>query len=54
MITLVALDIAGTTVNEGGAVYRVLAEVVAEHGTPASDADIRRWMGPTSGRPSLP
>ena len=45
MITLVALDIAGTTVNEGGAVYRVLAEVVAEHGTPASDADIRRWMG---------
>jgi len=45
VITLVALDIAGTTVNEGGAVYRVLAEVVAEHGTPASDADIRRWMG---------
>lgn len=45
MIELVALDIAGTTVDEGGAVYRVLAEVVAEHGTPASDADIRRFMG---------
>ncbi|SHN43274.1 phosphonatase-like hydrolase [Cryptosporangium aurantiacum] len=45
MIRLVALDIAGTTVDEGGAVYRVLAEVVAEHGTPAADADIRRWMG---------
>ena len=45
MITLAALDIAGTTVDEGGAVYRVLAEVVADHGTPASDADIRRWMG---------
>lgn len=45
MIELVALDIAGTTVDEGGAVYRVLAEVVAEHGTPASDADVRRWMG---------
>jgi phosphoglycolate phosphatase len=44
-IELVALDIAGTTVDEGGAVYRVLAEVVAEHGTPAPDADIRRWMG---------
>jgi phosphonatase-like hydrolase len=45
MITLAALDIAGTTVDEGGAVYRVLAETVAEHGTPAADADIRHWMG---------
>ena len=45
MIALVALDIAGTTVAEGGAVYRVLADVVAEHGTPAADADVRRWMG---------
>lgn len=45
MISLVALDIAGTTVAEGGAVYRVLAEVVAEHGTPASSADIKKWMG---------
>jgi phosphonatase-like hydrolase len=45
VIELVALDIAGTTVDEGGAVYRVLAAVVAEHGTPASEADIRRWMG---------
>ncbi|MDI5976497.1 phosphonatase-like hydrolase [Amycolatopsis magusensis] len=45
MITLAALDIAGTTIDEGGAVYRVLAEVVAEHGTPAGDAEIRHWMG---------
>lgn len=45
MISLVALDIAGTTVEENGAVYRVLADIVAEHGTPATDADIRRWMG---------
>ncbi|MHA6624893.1 phosphonatase-like hydrolase [Pseudonocardia sichuanensis] len=45
VIALAALDIAGTTIDEGGAVYRVLAEVVAEHGTPASDADIRHWMG---------
>lgn len=45
MITLVALDIAGTTIDEGGAVYRVLAEVVAEQGAPAPDADLRHWMG---------
>ncbi|UZN02871.1 phosphonatase-like hydrolase [Cellulomonas sp. S1-8] len=45
MIALAALDIAGTTVQEGGAVYRVLADVVADHGTPATDADLRRWMG---------
>lgn len=45
MIALVALDIAGTTIDEGGAVYRVLAEVVAEHGTIPSDADLRHWMG---------
>jgi phosphoglycolate phosphatase len=45
VIALAALDIAGTTVDEGGAVYRVLAEVVADHGTPVDDASIRRWMG---------
>ncbi|MEV4734290.1 phosphonatase-like hydrolase [Saccharopolyspora sp. NPDC049426] len=45
MIALVALDIAGTTIDEGGAVYRVLAEVVAEHGAAPSDADLRHWMG---------
>ncbi|MBW0104221.1 phosphonatase-like hydrolase [Pseudonocardia sp. KRD291] len=44
-ISLAAFDIAGTTVDEGGAVYRVLADVVADHGTAAPDADIRRWMG---------
>lgn len=43
MIRLAVLDIAGTTVDEGGAVYRVLGEVVADHGAP--DADIRPWMG---------
>lgn len=42
---LAALDIAGTTVDEGGAVYRVLADTVAAHGRPATDADIGRWMG---------
>ncbi|WP_226367005.1 phosphonatase-like hydrolase [Pseudonocardia sp. ICBG162] len=45
MIRLAALDIAGTTVDEGGAVYRVLADIVAGAGNPPSEAAIRRWMG---------
>jgi phosphonatase-like hydrolase len=45
MIRLATLDIAGTTVEEQGTVYRVLAEVVAEHGTPAADEQLRHWMG---------
>lgn len=44
-VALATLDIAGTTLDEGGAVYRVLAEVSADHGAPPSDAEIRRWMG---------
>ncbi|MEJ3652680.1 phosphonatase-like hydrolase [Actinomycetes bacterium KLBMP 9759] len=44
-IHLVALDIAGTTVDEGGAVYRLLADVVRDHGGEPSDSDVRRWMG---------
>lgn len=44
-VRLAVLDIAGTTVDEGGAVYRVLAGVVADAGHPASAAAIRRWMG---------
>ena len=44
-IELVALDIAGTTVDEGGAVYRVLTDVVRDNGAVAADADVRRWMG---------
>ena len=43
MIALAALDIAGTTVDEGGAVYRVLSSVVADHGV--TDVDVRPWMG---------
>jgi phosphonatase-like hydrolase len=42
---LAALDIAGTTVAEGGAVYRVLAEVVRDHGGTGTDAQLRAWMG---------
>jgi phosphoglycolate phosphatase len=44
-IELAALDIAGTTVDEGGAVYRVLADVVRDSGGTPSDHDIRDWMG---------
>lgn len=44
-IELAALDIAGTTVDEGGAVYRVLAEVVGAPGPGPADADLRAWMG---------
>lgn len=43
MIALAALDIAGTTVDEGGAVYRVLSSVVADRGV--TDVDVRPWMG---------
>jgi phosphonatase-like hydrolase len=43
MIELAVLDIAGTTVDEGGAVYRVLGAVAAAHGAP--DPDVRPWMG---------
>lgn len=45
MIDLVALDIAGTTVDEGGAVYAVLTEVVRDRGGAGTDPEIRRWMG---------
>lgn len=45
MITLAALDVAGTTLDEGGAVYRVLTDVVRGAGAPAADADVRTWMG---------
>ncbi|WP_218920608.1 phosphonatase-like hydrolase [Lentzea guizhouensis] len=42
-VDLVVLDIAGTTVQEHGLVYRALADTVeAAGGTPA---DVGRWMG---------
>jgi phosphoglycolate phosphatase len=44
-VALAALDIAGTTVDEGGAVYRVLARVARAHGGQPTDADVRAWMG---------
>ena len=43
-VQLAALDIAGTTLDEGGAVYRVLEAVVREHGAHPDDTAIRAWM----------
>lgn len=45
MIELVALDIAGTTVEEHGVVYEVLHEVVTAAGATVGPADIQPWMG---------
>ncbi|KUN02968.1 HAD family hydrolase [Streptomyces yokosukanensis] len=42
---LVVLDMAGTTVDEGLQVYRVLEETVIAHGGAPSAADIARWHG---------
>ncbi len=45
MITLAVFDMAGTTVNDGGAVYRALQEAVEETGVAVSPEDLQTWMG---------
>jgi len=45
MIELVALDIAGTTINDGGAVYDALRGAVEERGATVAAADLQHWMG---------
>lgn len=45
MIELVAFDVAGTTVDEGGTVYRVLAETVRALGADPMPAEIEQVMG---------
>ncbi|MBC3760559.1 phosphonatase-like hydrolase [Quadrisphaera oryzae] len=42
---LVALDVAGTTVEEHSAVYAALREAVEAAGAPVADADLAGWMG---------
>jgi phosphonatase-like hydrolase len=42
---LVVLDMAGTTIDEGQQVYRVLAETARAHGASPSEAEIARWHG---------
>ncbi|ROQ37478.1 phosphonatase-like hydrolase [Frondihabitans sp. PhB188] len=45
MIELAVFDMAGTTVDDGGAVYRALATTVTEAGATLDDADLQTWMG---------
>lgn len=45
MIELAAFDIAGTTVDDGGAVYEALRACVTELGATVSDANLSHWMG---------
>lgn len=45
MITLVALDMAGTTIDEGDAVYRVLREAAQREGARFTDEQFQEWMG---------
>ncbi|NEM90671.1 phosphonatase-like hydrolase [Galbitalea soli] len=45
MIRLVALDMAGTTIDDHGAVYRALQSAVEETGATVQPRDLQRWMG---------
>jgi phosphonatase-like hydrolase len=45
MIDLVALDMAGTTIDDRGAVYVALRRSVEETGATVESADLQRWMG---------
>lgn len=46
MIRLVAMDMAGTTIEEGGAVYTALSEAVAQSvGRAVPEEITRNWMG---------
>jgi phosphoglycolate phosphatase len=44
-IRLAAFDMAGTTIDEHGDVYRALENCVTETGTPVDAADLQTWMG---------
>lgn len=44
-VELAVLDMAGTTIDEGQQVYRVLAETAIAYGAAPSQADIARWHG---------
>lgn len=45
MISLAVFDMAGTTVNDGGAVYRALEQAVEETGVSVAPEDLQTWMG---------
>lgn len=44
-IELVALDMAGTTIDDGGAVYEALRGAVEDAGATVAQADLQVWMG---------
>lgn len=44
-LELAVLDMAGTTIDDGQQVYRVLAETATAYGASPSGADIARWHG---------
>ncbi|MFZ7087454.1 phosphonatase-like hydrolase [Curtobacterium sp. RRHDQ10] len=45
MIELTVFDMAGTTIDDGGAVYAALRSSVESSGAPVSDEDLQTWMG---------
>ncbi len=45
MIDLVALDMAGTTIDDHGSVYVALQSAVEETGASVAEVDLQRWMG---------
>ncbi|TWS22292.1 phosphonatase-like hydrolase [Tsukamurella sputi] len=45
MISLVALDMAGTTIDDGGTVYDALKTAVEEAGATVAAHDLQTWMG---------
>lgn len=45
VIKLAVFDMAGTTIDDGGAVYRALRSAVEERGASVADADLQTWMG---------
>ncbi|WP_125099909.1 phosphonatase-like hydrolase [Leucobacter chromiireducens] len=45
MITLAVFDMAGTTIDDGGEVYRALEDAVTETGATVAAADLQAWMG---------
>lgn len=45
MIEMVAFDMAGTTIDDHGAVYEALEDAVVETGATVAAADLQQWMG---------
>ncbi|ADG78714.1 Haloacid dehalogenase domain protein hydrolase OS=Tsukamurella paurometabola (strain ATCC 8368 / DSM / CCUG 35730 / CIP 100753 / JCM 10117 / KCTC 9821 /NBRC 16120 / NCIMB 702349 / NCTC 13040) OX=521096 GN=Tpau_2102 PE=4 SV=1 [Tsukamurella paurometabola] len=44
-VDLVALDMAGTTIDDGGAVYEALRGAVEDAGASVAQSDLQVWMG---------